>query len=177
MTRITRALLVTLTLAVAPLTVAAAPASPADDTDDAGWAQRFAVNHVALRTQDLDRAQRFWEDVFGAREQRRSRIPNIDPAIEIVFLELSHGFHIELIGGGSPTGPAPARDIARDYTRTGYRHIAFQVDDMADVLEGLGRRGLSAEYRVEREDYGLDIALLRDPDGNFIELYAPIAKR
>ena len=54
---------------------------------------------------------------------------------------------------------------------TGYGHIAYSVDDLADTLEKLKEQGIEAErepYRV-REDGAL-ICFVRDPDDYRIEL-------
>lgn len=172
MNRLLQALLVPLAMWAAT----AAQAQPEATTPPAtALGATFTVNHVALRTADLERAVRFWRQNFGATEVRRSRIPNIDAAIEIVFLHISGGFHIELVGGGTPQALPPARDIADDYRRAGWRHVAFSVHDLDATLARLAAGGVKAEYRITRADYGLHIALLRDPDGNFVELYAPLA--
>jgi lactoylglutathione lyase len=54
---------------------------------------------------------------------------------------------------------------------TGYGHIAYSVDDLADTLAKLKEQGIEAErepYRV-REDGAL-ICFVRDPDDYRIEL-------
>jgi catechol 2,3-dioxygenase-like lactoylglutathione lyase family enzyme len=48
------------------------------------------------------------------------------------------------------------------------------VVDLDATLERLKGLGIEAEYRTVRSDYGMAIALIRDPEGHFIELYAPL---
>lgn len=136
----------------------------------------FKPNHVALRVADLEESVQWWKSVFGAVEVRRSQISNIDPEAEIVFLHITDGFHIELVGGGSPEILEPPKDIAADYGITGYKHIGFMVPDLERTLEHLAQNGVEPEYEVERPDYGVRIVLFRDPTGHYIELYEPLSQ-
>ena len=136
----------------------------------------FRPNHIALRVTDLEESVQWWKTVFGAVEVRRSQIPNITEGAEIVFLHIADGFHIELIGGGSPEILAPPEDIAADYGVTGYKHIGFMVADLDRTLEHLAQNGVEPEYETKRSDYGVRIVLFRDPNGHFIELYEPLSQ-
>lgn len=134
----------------------------------------YRGNHVALRVADLENSVRWWRDVFGAREVRRSKVPTLDPEIEIVFMHISGGFHIELVAGGEPVEPGAPTDIAADYGVAGYKHVGFLVEDLARTLDHMARFGVTPDYRVTRADYGVEIVLIREPSGRFVELYAPL---
>ena len=139
-------------------------------------ASQFRVHHVALRVPDLDQAVKWYEDVFGARVIRRSRIPNIDPNIEIAMLEINNGFHMELVGNGNSTRPVPApASIAQDYRIEGYKHVGFMVDDLEKVLTHFREKKVDVFYQVTRQDYGVRIVLLRDLNGHIIELYQALS--
>jgi catechol 2,3-dioxygenase-like lactoylglutathione lyase family enzyme len=140
-------------------------------------ASLFQANHVALRVVDLEASVQWWKSVFGATEVRRSRIPNIDPGIEIAFLQIADGFHVELVGGGHPEVIPPPKTIAEDYQRTGYKHIGFLVNDLKAVLQHMAQFGVKPDYQIDRLDYGLRIALIREPNGYYVELYQPIKQR
>ena len=172
MRRLTRVLLVGAALfAAAPVAQADAPPATPDET---ALGLQFSGNHVALRVTDLEQAVDWWTTLFGAREVRRSRVPALDPEIEIAFLHVSGGFHVELVGGGEPVDAGPPADIAADYSVAGYKHIGFLVADLEPVLAHLARHGVTPDYRVTRGDYGVEIVLIREPSGRFVELYAPL---
>lgn len=133
-----------------------------------------SANHVALRVADLETAVAWWRDLFGAEIARRSRIPAIDDGIEIAFLRLPGGFHVELVGGGEPVDPGPPDDIAADYAVAGWKHIGFEVADLDAALAHFARHGVAPDYRVTRADYGVEIVLIREPGGRYVELYAPL---
>lgn len=136
----------------------------------------FRPNHVALRVADLEESVQWWQNVFGAVEVRRSQIPNIAEGAEIAFLHIADGFHIELIGGGSPEMLETPEDIVADYGVTGYKHVGFMVADLDRTIEHLAQNGIQPEYETERPDYGVRIVLFRDPNGHFIELYEPLTQ-
>ena len=139
-------------------------------------ASQFKAHHVALRVPNLEKAVKWYEDVFGARVIRRSRVPKIDPNIEIAMLEINSGFHIELVGNGNPTRPVPPpANIAEDYRIEGYRHVGFIVDDLDKVLAHFRDRKVDVFYQVTRQDYGVRIVLLRDLNGYIIELYQALS--
>ncbi|MDJ0740435.1 MAG: VOC family protein [Gammaproteobacteria bacterium] len=164
-------LLATATATAMPaMAMTTAPATPPASST----ALMFRANHVALRVADVDASVAWWQDAFGAREVRRSRVANIDPAIEIVFLHIADELHVEIVGGGEPVETTTPADIAADYRRTGYKHIGFQVADLERALAHLATHGVTPEYRIQRPDYGVSIALIREPSGRYVELYAPL---
>lgn len=136
----------------------------------------YHAHHVALRVADLEESVAWWRRVMGAREVRRSQIPTISEGAEIALMHISGGFHIELIGGGNVNTPSglPPVDIKADYGLAGWKHVGFYVADMDAALAHLKTKGVEAEYDIVREDYGVRIVLFKDPNGYFIELYAPL---
>ncbi len=160
-----------LVLAVVILVTAQTFAAPPAET---AIGLQYRGNHVALRVADLETSVQWWSDVFGAREVRRSAVPNVSPDIEIVFMHIAGGFHIELVGGGTPEERGAPEDIAADYGVAGYKHIGFLVADLNPVLDHMARFGVEPDYRVTREDYGVEIVLIKEPSGRYVELYAPL---
>ena len=154
----------------APSANAEPPATPAETATGL----MYRGNHVALRVADLERSVAWWESLFGARVVRRSTVPKLDPEIEIVFLHISGGFHVELVGGGEPVEPGVPETIVADYGVAGYKHIGFLVDDLDRVLAHMARFRVTPDYRVTRQDYGVEIVLIKEPSGRYVELYAPL---
>lgn len=134
------------------------------------------VNHVGHSVADLDRALRFYEGVFGFRERNRLEIP--DPVaskllqvpepvgLTAVYLELD-GFVLELLHFARP-GNEPAR--RRPLTEPGLTHLSFTVDDVAAVCEAVRAHG--GEVLADTDVGGFAI-LVRDPDGQVLELLPP----
>ena len=139
-------------------------------------ALQFHVNHVALRVADLEGSVDWWRRVLGAVEVRRSRIGAINDRAEIALMHINQSFHIELIGGGEVQTPPglPPSDIASDYKLAGWKHVGFYVADAEKLLAHLRSQNVEPAYDVMNEGYGVRIILIQDPNGYFVEFYAPI---
>lgn len=122
--------------------------------------------HVALWTHDLDGLCRFWARVFGAQigevYDSRNR-----PGYRSRFLTFAEGPSVEVMTGpwvGDPAG----------HEACGYAHLALSlgspaaVDRLAEAMRGEGRL-VSGPRRTGDGYYE---AVLRDPDGNLIEIVA-----
>lgn len=122
------------------------------------------IAHVALWTADLDGLCRFWAETFGAvvgdlyESARR-------PGFCSRFLTLKGGPSIEVM-----QGPWIAREVLEE--RQGYAHLALSlgsreaVDAMAVQAAAFGI--LISPARMTGD--GFYEAVLRDPDGNLIEI-------
>lgn len=123
------------------------------------------IAHVALWTADLDRLCAFWETTFGAVSgapyESRNR-----PGFSSRFLTLKDGPSIEIMQGPWIAAPDTIPE------RAGYAHIALSlgsreaVDEMAETAASKGI--LVAPARMTGD--GFYEAVLRDPDGNLIEI-------
>lgn len=124
------------------------------------------LTHVRLLTDRMDEMVRFYRDVLG-----------LDVTLDAgagVYCELAAGnailalFRRDLMGQmiGSEL-PAPGRsDVAA---------LTFEVDDVDETARELRERG--ADLVGEPSDYEvafLRVAHLRDPDGNLVEINAPL---
>ena len=124
------------------------------------------IAHVALWTADLDRATAFWSTIFGAvpgdlyQSQRR-------PGFASRFLRFPDGPTLELM-----TAPwIPAADAPGE-ERPGWAHVAISVGSEAAVRElatRLEREGALASAPRWTGD-GFYEAVVRDPDGNLVEI-------
>lgn len=124
------------------------------------------VAHVALWTRDLDALCAFWARVFGAQVGKVYESRN-RPGYRSRFLTFAEGPSVEVMAGPW-VGGATADETS------GYAHLALSlgsrpaVDLLADAMRGEGR--LVSGPRLTGDGYYE--AVLRDPDGNLIEILA-----
>jgi catechol 2,3-dioxygenase-like lactoylglutathione lyase family enzyme len=123
------------------------------------------LEHVNLTVGDLERAVRFYEDVFDFKVRWRGPIDGGRPAAHIG----GDAFYLALFETDA-AGRAPY-----DYTTVGVNHYGFVVDNLDDVLGRLAALGvechLTADYAPGRRAYFFD------PDGQEVEVveYAGVA--
>lgn len=117
------------------------------------------INHVSIRTRDLDESERFYAELVGAE---RLASPNF--GIPVRWLRIG-GMQIHLLldshGGG------------------GLGHFGITVDDVAPVYERARELGaldstVNGHYFWELPD-GVVQLYLRDPSGNLVEVNARVA--
>lgn len=134
-----------------------------------------SFNHVGHCVSDLDRSRRFYEEVLGFTFQRELQVPD-EPASKLlrvpapvgmtaVYLERD-GLVLELLHFDRP-GNAPTR--ARPFTEPGLTHLSFSVDDIAAACKQV--TDLGGEVLADTDIGGLAV-MIRDPDGQLIELLA-----
>ncbi len=118
------------------------------------------LNHAVLFVADLERAERFYTEVFGMVVTARERRANA------AFLRLPRsGNHHDL--GLFGVGPAAS---PRRRGGIGLYHLAWQVDtidelaDARDVLAKAGALGGESSHGATKSIYGTD------PDGNEFEI-------
>jgi len=96
---------------------------------------------------------------------------SINPMIELMGFE-------SLVEGASAAQPGAARPERTDPMTPCIRNITVLVTDLREALESLatiGVRAASSEISVDLPRMGkATIAFIRDPDGNLIELAAPV---
>ena len=120
--------------------------------------------HVSVRASDMDRSINFYRDILGMLLIRRRRISQ--NKAEIAFLKDPDGeFSLELTHYDSQEMYKQA-----DYMERTFDHLAFEVDDLEEVIEKVRSRG----YAVTDEPFELSeghwLSFIEDPDGTLIEL-------
>ena len=130
-------------------------------------------NHTGQVVTDLDRAKRFYEEVFGFKfwyeiqppDEATAKLNCLEPPLGITasYLVLD-GFVLELMHYSAPGATLAYR--SRTMSEPGLTHLSLSVDDIrataARVVEFGGRI-------IEESDVGAAI-LVRDPDGQLLEL-------
>lgn len=132
-----------------------------------------AFNHVGLCVTDLARSRRFYEELLGFTHQRDLQVPDqfttsllrvpAPVGLRAVYLERD-GFVLELLAF-EREGNASQRE--RDFTEPGLTHLSVSVDDIAATCAQVA--GLGGEV-LEDTDVGGMAVMIRDPDGQLIEL-------
>jgi glyoxylase I family protein len=124
-------------------------------------------SHVALSCIEPEETERYYRENFGFR---RTRVIG-EGADAVVFIKSDFSpVYLELFRskgeqpGPRPEGPGP------EYP--GFRHLAFQVDDLAAKLAEIGA---DAQLTLGPLDFGSVIpgwktAWVRDPDGRIVEI-------
>ncbi|MDP9046863.1 MAG: VOC family protein [Bacteroidota bacterium] len=121
------------------------------------------VHHIAIICSDYEKSKRFYSELLGLkivrevyREERRSY--KLD-------LEVGSQYQIELFSFPDPA-PRPSRPEA-----AGLRHLAFEVDNIGEVIGYLNDAGIVAEPIRVDEFTGKRLTFFADPDGLPIEFY------
>ncbi|MBI2514328.1 MAG: VOC family protein [Opitutae bacterium] len=127
------------------------------------------IEHLALWTDDLERARRFYEAHFGARAGALYRNPHTE--FRSYFLTFASGARLELMQ--RPDVAPRAHDDGRE--TLGLAHFAVSLGSERIVDEttaSLRAAGVSVVSEPRRTGDGYYESVVLDPDGNRIELTA-----
>ena len=128
------------------------------------------VNHVGLCVGDLDRARRFYE-ALGFTYERELEVPD-GPAAALLDVSPPVGFRAVYLRLGPCTlellhfdrdGNPPWRE--RAFNEPGLTHLSVAVDDLAAAVTVVTDHGGTVVRQL-----GTAVALVRDPDGQLLEL-------
>jgi len=137
--------------------------------------------HVNIVARDWRRLVDFYESVFACevlQPERNLSGPTIDAGLGVAGASLQ-GVHLRLPGYGDH-GPTleiyryePLIDVPAHVRRSGFGHIAFQVDDIARVRNHVLAAGGTAVGDIvttQAGDRHVPWCYVTDPEGNGIEL-------
>ena len=127
----------------------------------AGLVQPLAQSHVGIYVTDFERALDFYRRVFGfdvrydsgSQDERR------------IIIGLIAGIAVEMTAAFAGVTPAPVDDRGM-----GIANISFSVSAIDDVHTVLAQEGLANMGAPVVLPSNIRLMLLRDPDGNLLEL-------
>jgi len=136
------------------------------------------LHHIALVTADIERAKQFYCDVFefevlfdyewGSDDEAFNSVIGMrGTAAKMCLLKGKNSYFelFEYLSPGSETDPQALCASDR-----GFRHLAFEVDDVDAVWKKLQTHGGIAMNEPVSLPGGLVAVYCRDPFGNIIEL-------
>ncbi|MEB4208054.1 VOC family protein [Mycobacterium sp. 94-17] len=131
-------------------------------------------NHVGLCVSDCEKSRRFYEELLGFQfwwaidppEDATAKLLQLDAPIGLHAAYLVRdGLVLELLAYSERQTRAGGR---REMDHTGLTHLSFSVSDLAAILERVEELGGS----IVRETASAQSAMIRDPDGQLLELLA-----
>jgi catechol 2,3-dioxygenase-like lactoylglutathione lyase family enzyme len=132
-----------------------------------------AVNHVGHVVTDLERAKRFYTEVFGFQfwyeinppDDPTSKLSSLTPPLGLTASYLTlDSFVLELLHYAAPGATAPGQ--VRTMNEPGLTHLSVAVDDVHETAKKAIEFGGSV---IDTSDIG-NALFIRDPDGQFVEL-------
>ncbi len=142
-----------------------------------GITESSAFNHLGHCVTDLARSRRFYEEVLGFTFLYEIQPPDEttgpllrvpEPGLTASYLRLD-GLILELLHFARPGNPQAAERVMNE---PGLTHLSVSVDDLPTALERVPEYG----GEVLADTVSDDAAMIRDPDGQLIELL-PMAYR
>jgi glyoxylase I family protein len=120
-----------------------------------------AVQHIAFGCSDRLISEKFYAKHFGFKRVRTFSRGQPD---EFVLLRRGSTC-IELFPAA--VGSPPAKEQA-----VGFRHLAFEVDDLDSAIAGLKADGVKTDAIIDCGGIvpGMRVCFFKDPDGNTLEL-------
>lgn len=121
------------------------------------------IHHVAIICADYAVSKNFYVNLLGLKVvQEVYRKDRNSYKLDLLVNDL---YQIELFSFENPL-PRPSRPEAM-----GLRHLAFEVDDVAEVAVLLNSRGIATEAIRTDEYTGKQFTFFTDPDGLPLEIY------
>lgn len=125
------------------------------------------IAHIALWTRQLEQQARFWVAFFDG-EINEKYCSQINPGFESFFVRIGDDIAIELMTKPGLTA------LTADNNHTGWVHLAITVGG-AENVDRLAKRAAEQDILVSAPRTtgdGYYEAVIKDPDGNLIEIVA-----
>jgi catechol 2,3-dioxygenase-like lactoylglutathione lyase family enzyme len=129
--------------------------------------QALRMRHVSLFTAQNETLAQWYVDMLGLKRDTRFVLTRPDGVrIDVIRLRLGDFLmHVSQLDNLTPR--------QRQLEYTGWRHIALVVDDVDAAWAALKAKGadVAGNGGLNFNPPGYRVSFVRDPDGNFIELY------
>jgi lactoylglutathione lyase len=130
------------------------------------------LSYTGIRVTDLERSIGFYTGLFGLEEVARGNNSAAGGGIYVLLRDRNSGQKLELnyYPKDSPYAAPYVSGEALD-------HISFRVNSVAETLAQLAKKGISkvdlipSLQSIQSERYSFYVAYVKDPDGNWIEIY------
>ncbi len=128
------------------------------------------LSYVGIRATNLERSVKFYSELFGLKEVTRGDNTPIGGGIYVLLKDQRSGQKLEL-----NWYPSTSRYNFPYTPGEGLDHIAFRVNSVKETVTELMTKGVqvadpSASHTPVGSE-GYHVVYIRDPDGNWIELY------
>ncbi len=121
------------------------------------------IHHIAIISANYEASKKFYTEILGLKILRE--VYRADRNSYKLDLGIGDAYIIELF-----SFPNPPKRLTNPES-TGLRHIAFEVENLKEVLESLATHGVYAEpIRIDKCTQ-MKFTFIFDPDGLPIELY------
>ncbi|MFA9289310.1 MAG: VOC family protein [Weeksellaceae bacterium] len=121
--------------------------------------------HTALAVENLEESQTFYENVFEMKLKSQGERPEIN--VRFLILEGTDGICLELFEHNMPDS---LEENLMDFSKVGYKHISFSVDDVDAAVDLAVKHGAKVLWPPKAGVTVKRIAFVSDPNGLPIEL-------
>lgn len=126
------------------------------------------MHHPGLVVRDLDRAVAWYRDTLGFEVEAMTSAPEF--GLRFGYLRRGES-RLELFQKDGSEGLREGEDdLMASFQYAGFRHFAFEVDDVDATWAEIQALGLDEACPPTRNaDLGVYYCFIRDPDGNLLE--------
>jgi glyoxylase I family protein len=121
------------------------------------------IHHIAIICSNYEKSKRFYTEILGLTP--KNEVYRQERASYKLDLEVNDQYQIELFSFPNPPERPSFPEAA------GLRHLAFEVDNIAEAVEELKGKGIEIEPIRVDEFTEKRFTFFADPDGLPIELY------
>jgi glyoxylase I family protein len=121
------------------------------------------IHHIAIICSDYQKSKHFYTQILGLKVVQE--VYRAERNSYKLDLEVGNHYQIELFSFPNP----PARPSTPE--AAGLRHLAFEVDDVAEAAQYLQSQGVQTEPIRTDEHTGKQFTFFTDPDGLPLEFY------
>lgn len=124
---------------------------------------------VAISVASVDAAATWYQETLGLQLIEKKAFD--EQGITVAVLK-SDGFRLELVELKNSVNSASCADTSNPAALRGFSKVAFQVDDLGEVVQRLGRRGVSILHDFRSAPLADDRSVIvKDGDGNWLQFF------